>query len=87
MATATCSARFEGIVAETAAPAFGSFLSAIAPAPGGAGFVPGPLLGKILNALRDWVLDDPARNVPERLIARARELREQIENDERGPVA
>ena len=52
-----------------------------------AGFVPGPLLGKILNALRDWVLDDPARNVPERLIARARELREQIENDERGPVA
>ena len=52
-----------------------------------AGFVPGPRLGKILNALRDWVLDDPARNVPDRLIARARELREQIENDERGPVA
>ena len=52
-----------------------------------AGFVPGPLLGKILNALRDWVLDDPARNAPERLIARARECREQIENDERGPVA
>ena len=51
-----------------------------------AGFVPGPLLGKILSALLDWVLDDPARNVPDRLIARAKELRDRPANDERGPV-
>jgi len=49
-----------------------------------AGFVPGPLLGKILNTLLDWVLEDPARNVPDRLIARAREIRDRLQNDERG---
>ena len=49
-----------------------------------AGFVPGPLLGKILNGLLDWVLEDPARNVPDRLIARARELRDAQANDQRG---
>ncbi|MFL5560244.1 MAG: CCA tRNA nucleotidyltransferase [Gemmatimonadaceae bacterium] len=49
-----------------------------------AGFVPGPALGKILNALLDWVLEDPARNVPDLLIARASELREEM-NDRRGP--
>jgi hypothetical protein len=48
-----------------------------------AGFVPGPLLGKILNALLEWVLEDPARNVPDLLIARARELRAGL-TDERG---
>lgn len=49
-----------------------------------AGFAPGPLLGKILSALLDWVLEDPARNVPELLIARAREIRDQLLSDERG---
>jgi tRNA nucleotidyltransferase (CCA-adding enzyme) len=49
-----------------------------------AGFVPGPLLGKILSGLLDWVLEDPARNVPDRLIARAKELRAAQENDQRG---
>jgi tRNA nucleotidyltransferase (CCA-adding enzyme) len=45
----------------------------------GAGFAPGPLVGKILQALLDWVLDDPSRNVPHLLIARARELRADLE--------
>jgi len=49
-----------------------------------AGFVPGPLLGKILSGLLDWVLEDPARNVPDRLIARAKEMRDIQENDQRG---
>ena len=44
-----------------------------------AGFAPGPLLGKILLALLDWVLDDPSRNVPDVLIARANELRATLE--------
>jgi hypothetical protein len=50
-----------------------------------AGFVPGRELGKILHALLDWVLDDPARNVPDLLIARARELRDGT-TDQRGPA-
>ena len=50
-----------------------------------AGFVPGPLLGKILSALLAWVLDDPARNVPDRLIAQAIALRDRP-NDQRGPA-
>ena len=50
-----------------------------------AGFVPGRELGKILHALLDWVLDDPARNVPDLLIARARELRDGP-TDQRGPA-
>lgn len=49
-----------------------------------AGFVPGPLLGKILSALLDWVLEDPARNVPDLLIAKALEIRDRLQNDERG---
>ena len=44
-----------------------------------AGFAPGPLLGKILQALLEWVLDDPSRNVPDLLIARAIELRATLE--------
>jgi tRNA nucleotidyltransferase (CCA-adding enzyme) len=50
-----------------------------------AGFVPGPILGKILNALLEWVLEDPARNVPDLLLARARELRDRP-TDQRGPT-
>ena len=49
-----------------------------------AGFVPGPLLGKILSGLLDWVLEDPARNVPDRLVARAKEIRDATANDQRG---
>ncbi|MCC6319310.1 MAG: CCA tRNA nucleotidyltransferase [Gemmatimonadaceae bacterium] len=40
----------------------------------GAGVVPGPRLGEVLRALRDFVLEDPARNDREVLLARAREL-------------
>ena len=40
------------------------------------GFPAGPALGKILSALLDWVLDDPARNTYEQLIERARWLRD-----------
>ncbi|NUS97684.1 MAG: polynucleotide adenylyltransferase, partial [Gemmatimonadaceae bacterium] len=46
-----------------------------------AGFRPGPELGKILNALLQWVIEDPARNVPDRLLERARRLRDHP-NDE-----
>ena len=45
-----------------------------------AGIAPGPLLGKILQALLEWVLGDPARNVPELLVARALELRGELEH-------
>lgn len=41
-----------------------------------AGFAPGPLLGKMLHALLDWVIEDPARNVPDVLLHRARSLRD-----------
>src|SRR6476661_4429936 len=51
-----------------------------------AGFVPGPRLGKLLSGLLGWVLEDPARNVPDRLIARAKEMRDAQENDQRGPA-
>ena len=40
------------------------------------GFAPGPTLGKILQALLDWVLEEPARNTRDQLLARANELRE-----------
>ena len=46
-----------------------------------AGFAPGPILGKILSALVEWVIEDPARNVPERLIERARWLRDHPNDD------
>jgi tRNA nucleotidyltransferase (CCA-adding enzyme) len=40
-----------------------------------AGFKPGPQLGRILDELLDAVVDEPARNTPEELLARAKELR------------
>jgi tRNA nucleotidyltransferase (CCA-adding enzyme) len=39
-----------------------------------AGIRAGPQLGEALRTLRDWVLDDPARNGRELLLAQAREL-------------
>lgn len=39
-----------------------------------AGIPAGPIVGKTLRALRDWVLDDPGRNSRDALIAHAREL-------------
>ena len=39
-----------------------------------AGIKAGPQLGAALRTLLDWVLDDPARNTHDRLLARAREL-------------
>lgn len=39
-----------------------------------AGIAPGPGLGKILSALLDLVIEDPARNVRERLLDEARRL-------------
>jgi tRNA nucleotidyltransferase (CCA-adding enzyme) len=38
------------------------------------GLRPGPLYGRILRVLLDEVVDDPTRNEPEALLARAREL-------------
>lgn len=40
---------------------------------------PGPLVGRILDALLEEVLDHPERNERERLLARARQLRPEIE--------
>jgi tRNA nucleotidyltransferase (CCA-adding enzyme) len=39
-----------------------------------AGIPAGPRVGATLRALLDWVLEDPARNTADRLLARAREL-------------
>jgi tRNA nucleotidyltransferase (CCA-adding enzyme) len=39
-----------------------------------AGIKAGPQLGAMLRMLLEWVLDDPARNTHDRLLARAREL-------------
>jgi tRNA nucleotidyltransferase (CCA-adding enzyme) len=39
-----------------------------------AGIEPGPQLGATLRALLAWVLDDPARNTHDQLLARAREI-------------
>jgi tRNA nucleotidyltransferase (CCA-adding enzyme) len=47
-----------------------------------AGIPPGPVLGKILHALLDWVVEDPARNVRDLLLARARELYEAMSRRE-----
>lgn len=44
-----------------------------------AGFAPGPLLGKILQRLLDWVLEDPSRNRTDLLLARAGALRAELE--------
>jgi tRNA nucleotidyltransferase/poly(A) polymerase len=49
-----------------------------------AGFAAGPLLGKILQALLDWVLDDPARNLPDLLLARVIQLRDEWEGKANG---
>jgi tRNA nucleotidyltransferase (CCA-adding enzyme) len=38
------------------------------------GIAHGPLLGKILRSLLAWVVEDPVRNTPDRLLERAREL-------------
>jgi len=38
------------------------------------GFQSGPQLGAALRALLEWVLDDPARNTHDQLLARAREM-------------
>src|SRR5688500_3472997 len=38
------------------------------------GIARGPLLGKILRSLLGWVVEDPARNATDGLLARAREL-------------
>ena len=38
------------------------------------GLAPGPIIGRVLHALLDEVLDDPTRNTREHLLARAREL-------------
>jgi tRNA nucleotidyltransferase (CCA-adding enzyme) len=43
------------------------------------GLRPGPLFGRILRALLDEVVDDPARNEPETLRARARELAQTLD--------
>lgn len=39
-----------------------------------AGIPAGPAVGKTLRTLRDWVLDDPARNVRDALLEHARDL-------------
>ena len=46
----------------------------------GAGVPPGPLIGKILQALLDLVLDDPSLNGRERLIALVPEVRRKLED-------
>ena len=38
------------------------------------GLRPGPLFGEILKILLDEVIDDPTKNEPERLLARAQEI-------------
>ena len=40
------------------------------------GLKPGPAFGRILDALLDWVLEDPDRNEADRLRARVAELAE-----------
>jgi tRNA nucleotidyltransferase (CCA-adding enzyme) len=39
-----------------------------------AGVRAGPQLGAMLRALLEWVLEDPARNTHDRLLARTREI-------------
>jgi tRNA nucleotidyltransferase (CCA-adding enzyme) len=43
---------------------------------------PGPQLGRILHALLDEVLEEPARNTPAALVARALELHRGLSNPE-----
>jgi tRNA nucleotidyltransferase/poly(A) polymerase len=43
------------------------------------GIARGPTLGKILRLLLEWVVEDPARNTRDRLLARARSLTTEIE--------
>ncbi|MDE3152085.1 MAG: polynucleotide adenylyltransferase, partial [Gemmatimonadota bacterium] len=44
-----------------------------------AGVPAGPGMGRVLHALLDWVLEDPARNVPAVLAERARALHREFE--------
>ena len=46
-----------------------------------AGSKAGPQLGAVLRALLEWVLDEPARNTHDRLLARARELAREQSHD------
>ncbi len=41
----------------------------------GAGIPAGPAMGKMLQSLLDWVLEDPARNTRTALLARALEAK------------
>jgi tRNA nucleotidyltransferase (CCA-adding enzyme) len=45
------------------------------------GIARGPLLGKILRRLLEWVVEEPARNVRDQLLARARSLAQEIERE------
>jgi len=46
------------------------------------GIARGPALGKILRALLDWVVDDPARNMRQTLMVRAAQF---ARDSERAP--
>jgi tRNA nucleotidyltransferase (CCA-adding enzyme) len=43
-----------------------------------AGFAPGPLMGQTLQALLEWVLEEPARNTRDSLIAHASKLQSSL---------
>lgn len=45
------------------------------------GLRPGPRFGTLLDRLLDWVLEDPARNEPDTLLTRAREMAGDRETD------
>jgi tRNA nucleotidyltransferase (CCA-adding enzyme) len=38
------------------------------------GVAPGPMMGRVLHALTDYVLEDPARNTTSTLLAEARRI-------------
>ena len=50
------------------------------------GLRPGPAFGRILDALLEWVIDDPARNEVNRLRRRALEIAERAADGEEGPA-
>jgi hypothetical protein len=45
------------------------------------GIARGPTLGKILRLLLEWVVEEPVRNVRDQLLARARNLAQDIERE------
>ena len=45
------------------------------------GIARGPALGKILRRLLEWVVEEPARNVRDQLLARSRSLAQEIERE------